>query len=193
MAYKWSFKAVCWFVIAIIKFRFPAGKSIPTIIRERYGDASVRLVRRFENIDRRLRKAELDSSFLDKCNELGLIPKFLMFKVANKHLRNSKAYMECCKKLLYEECEHKRSIIRSHRRSFMIIKEELQVSLNIIDYSHILSCILKVNDNYIDKHKEVQDKKLHKLLDRSKAFSNDPKGSYTIFPVINSPKWKRTF
>ena len=106
---------------------------------------------------------------------MGLIPKFLIFKVANRHLRNSKAYLECCKKLLYEECEHKRSIIRSHRRNFTIIKEELQVTLNIIDYSHVLSCILKINDNYIDKHKEVQDKKLHQLLDRSKAFSNDPK------------------
>ena len=39
----------------------------------------------------------------------------------------------------------------------------------------ILLCILKINDNYIDKHRKVQDKKLHQLLDRSKAFSNDPK------------------
>ena len=175
MVYKFTLKLVVWFVIAITRFRFPVDQSIPTIVRQRYNVSTVQALRTFEKIDRKLRKAELDLSFLDKCDELGLIPKFLLFKVANRHLRNSKTYLNCCRKLLKEEREHKRSLIRCHRRSLLSIKDELQHTLNLIDYSHILSCILKINDKYIEKHKEVQDKKLHKLLERSKAFCNDPK------------------
>ena len=99
----------------------------------------------------------------------------MLFKVASRHLKNSKAYLSCCQNLLTEEREHKRSVIRCHRRSLLSIKDELQHVLNVIDYSHILSCILQVNDKYIDKHREVQDNKIHKLLARSKAFCNDPK------------------
>ena len=175
MVFKFTFKVVVWFIIAISRFRFPAGESIPTVIRRRYDDNTVRLIRKFEKADRKLRKAELDLSFLDKCDDLGLIPNFLVFKVSNKHLRNSKTYVNCCKSLLAEEREHKRSLIRCHRRNLLSVKSELQHVLNIIDYSHILSCILQGNDKYIEAHKEVQDKKLHKLLERSKAFCNDPK------------------
>ena len=175
MVYKLTFKVVVWFVIAISRFRFPVGQSIPTIVRRRYDDSTVRTIRKFEKTDRKLRKAELDLRFLDKCDELGLIPKFLLFKVASRHLKNSKAYLSCCQNLLTEEREHKRSVIRCHRRSLLSIKDELQHVLNVIDYSHILSCILQVNDKYIDKHREVQDNKIHKLLARSKAFCNDPK------------------
>ena len=126
MVYKLTFKVVVWFVIAISRFRFPVGQSIPTIVRRRYDDSTVRTIRKFEKTDRKLRKAELDFSFLDKCDELGLIPKFLLFKVASRHLKNSKAYLSCCQNLLTEEREHKRSVIRCHRRSLLSIKDELQ-------------------------------------------------------------------
>ena len=122
------------------------------------------MIRKFEKIDRKLRKAEQDLGFLDKCDELGLIPNFLLFKVSKKHLRSSKTYLNCCKSFLTEEREDKRSLIRSHWREFLSLKSELQLVLNIVDYSHILSCLLQGNDKFIETHKEIQDKKLHKLL-----------------------------
>ena len=160
-------------MIVVSRWRFPIGESLPTIIRRRYNDNTVRLIRKFEKIDRKLRKAELDLGFLDKCDELGLIPNFLLFKVSNKHLRSLKTYLNCCKSSLTEEREHKRSLI-SHRREFSSLKSELQLVLNIVDYSHISSCLLQVN-KFIGTHKEIQDKKLHKLLERSKTFCNDPR------------------
>ena len=175
MVLKLTFRVVVWFFIALSRWRFPKGKSLSSIIRRRYNDNTVRLIRKFERIDRKLRKAELDLDFLEKCDELGLIPNFLLFKVSNRHLRNSITYINCCKSLLTEERDHKRSLIRSHRRELFSIKTELQLVLNIVDYSHILSCLLQTNNKFIESHKEIQDKKLHKLLERSKAFNNDPK------------------
>ena len=175
MVYRFTFKVIVWVIIAISRLRFPVGKSLTTIVRRRYGDNIVRTLRKFERIDRKLRKAELDLSFLDKCVELGLIPKFLLFKASNKHLRNSQTYLKCCKSLLNEEREHKRTLIRCHRRELCNVKADLQLTLNAIDYAHILCCMLQVNDKFIDSHKTIQDKKLHKLLERSKSFCNDPK------------------
>ena len=131
--------------------------------------------------------------FLEKCEELGVIHNSLLFKVSNNHLRNSKTYLNCWKSLLNEELEHKRSSIRRHRRDLLLFKSELQQTLNVVDYSHFLSFILQTNDKYIDSHKDIQDKKLHKLLERSKAFCNDPKRSFIIFPVINFQKTKKVF
>ena len=172
---KLTFRVVVWVLIALARLRFPVNESLLSVIRRRYNDNTVRLIRRFERLDRKLRKAELDLAFLDKCNELGLIPNFLLFKVSNKHLRNSNVYISCCKSLLNEERDHKRSHIRIHRRELISLKSELQRVLNVIDYSHVISCLLRSNDKGLDLQKKVQDKKLHKLLERSKAFCNDPK------------------
>ena len=94
----------------------------------------LRLLRKCEKADCKLRKAELDLCFLEKCDDLSLIPNFLLFKVSNKYLRNSKTYLNCCKILLNEEREHKRTLIRCHRRDLLTFKCELQQTLNINDY-----------------------------------------------------------
>ena len=51
----------------LIWLRFPHSKSLSQIIRRRYGDKIIKRLRKFEKIDYRLRKAELDLEFLVKC------------------------------------------------------------------------------------------------------------------------------
>ena len=79
----------------IIRIRFPRGKSIADIIRNRYGEAFVKKIRRFEKCDFKLRKCHLDLRFLLDCKKNGVIPKFLRFKLANRHLNNSHVYRKC--------------------------------------------------------------------------------------------------
>ena len=79
----------------IIRVRFLKGKLIANIIRNRYGEAFVRIIRKFEKSDYKLRKGQLDLKFLLECKKNNLIPKFLPFKLANRHLHNSVAYKKC--------------------------------------------------------------------------------------------------
>ena len=66
----------------LIRLRFPQSKSLSHIIRRRYGDNIIKRLRKFEKIDYRLRKAELNLEFLVKCRDDNVIPKFL--KCMNK-------------------------------------------------------------------------------------------------------------
>ena len=76
------------FVISLVfilptRLRFPSRLSITAVLRKRYGDWSLNLVRKFEKTDIKHKKALLDSQFLKICKDHNVIPKFLRFKVAN--------------------------------------------------------------------------------------------------------------
>ena len=47
----------------IIRISFPKGKSIADIIRSTFGEAFVRIIRKFEKSDYKLRKGHLDLRF----------------------------------------------------------------------------------------------------------------------------------
>ena len=60
--------------------RFPSSKSILKVVKDRYGESVLKLIRKFERTDLRCRKAELDLSFLKYCFKNSLTPKFLHIK-----------------------------------------------------------------------------------------------------------------
>ena len=47
----------------LIRLRFPQLKSVSQIVKSRYGDTTINRLPKFEKIDYRLRKAELDLEF----------------------------------------------------------------------------------------------------------------------------------
>ena len=61
----------------LVRIRFPRTKSIAAIIRSRYGDRMLKMVRKLEKLDFKLRKAKIDIKFLCKCENNGIIPNFL--------------------------------------------------------------------------------------------------------------------
>ena len=96
----------------IISIRFPKGKWIADIIRSRYEEACVRIMRKFEKNDYKLQKRHLDLRFLLlECKKNNLIPKFLQFKLANRRLYNSVVYKKCQINLLEEQIRAKRKRI----------------------------------------------------------------------------------
>ena len=62
------------------------------ISRSLYGDTIIKRLRKFEKIDYRLRKAELDLKVLVRCIDNNVTPRFLNFRLANKSLRSSLTY-----------------------------------------------------------------------------------------------------
>ena len=106
--YNMFMKVAAIVFLFLIRLRFPLSKSLSQIIRRRCGDKVIKTLRKFEKIDYRLRKAELDLEFLVKCRDNNVIPKFLNFRLANRSLRFSLTYAHCQSNLLFEEIRLKK-------------------------------------------------------------------------------------
>ena len=109
------------------------------IIRRRYSDKIIKRLCKFEKIDYRLRKAELDLEFSVKCRDNNVKLKFLNFRLANRSLRFSLIYAQCQSNLLLEEIRLKKSNVRVLRKEFDNLCSSLQQQINLIDFARICS------------------------------------------------------
>ena len=66
-------------------------------------------LRKFEKIDYRLRKAELDLEFLVRCRDNNVIPRSLNFRLSSKSLRSFLTYVQCQSNLLSEKIRQNKS------------------------------------------------------------------------------------
>ena len=89
------------------QLRFPKNLLLTEIIHNRYGNAVVKLVRRFEKFDFKHRKA-FDLQFLKTCHKFKFTPKFLQFRVTSDSLTQFQTYQTCKNRLLLEEIRIKR-------------------------------------------------------------------------------------
>ena len=83
-----TFRIITYVFLFLARLRFPAQDSIIKTLRRRYGDGLVKKVQKFEKFDFKYRKALVDLKFLQSC-------KFVHFKLANKRLESSEAYLSC--------------------------------------------------------------------------------------------------
>ena len=100
----------------------------------------------------------------------GVIPKFLCFKLVNRHLNNSHVYRKCQLRLLEEEIKSKRKRINTLENDTQRVKEELQRTFSVLDFSYICFLFLVANDKSILQHGNIHKRKLQNLL---KIFSNN--------------------
>ena len=105
-------KAYVYFYLFIVWIRFPKSSSLQEIIRHRYGNDTVKLVRKMEKLDFKHRKCQLDLDFLLDCQRHNVVPNFLFFKLANRRLQTSEKYRSCQHFLLNSEIEEKRRNIQ---------------------------------------------------------------------------------
>ena len=97
------------------------------------GGDYIKRLRKFETIDYRLRKAELNLEFLVKCKDNNMITKFLNFGLANRSLRFSLTYAHCQSNLSLEEIRLKKQNVRILRKEFDNLRSSLQQQINLID------------------------------------------------------------
>ena len=89
------------------------------------GGDYIKKLRKFEKIDYRLRKAELNLEFLVKCRENNMIPKFTNFRLANKSLRFSLTFAHCQSNFLLEEIRLKKQNVRILKKEFDNLRSSL--------------------------------------------------------------------
>ena len=130
--------------------------------------------------------AKLDISFLIKCQRENVIPNFLKFRLANKDLRNSITYIKCQQNPLQTEINNKKSL-RTLQNEFNRLHNELQFSLNCIDFAHIFAIFLSSYDNLLKIHDSIQQKEFIKLLTECKPKLDPEKVifNFLMFPSRN--------
>ena len=168
-------RVFAYILLFVIKCRFPSGKSVADIIRARYDEETLTKVRKFEKLDFKVRKCQLDVEFIQLCVDNDLVPKFLNFKVTNGMLRGSKTYRDCQRKLLKQELANRRTQHKTKLKEFKSIKNELVRKISLVDYTHLITIFTNSNDKTLSKCQKVHKKKLYDLgYFESNNGENDP-------------------
>ena len=145
-------------------FIFLTRLSIAEVLRKRYGDRTSKLVRKFEKIGIKHKKALLDLQFLKICEDHNVIPKFLRFEVAHSNLRSSSTYRRCQRKLLREEIYNKRLVVSKLEKESKSSYRNVKSNLNLIDFHHILNISLISNEKELKQIKFGHLPKLTNLI-----------------------------
>ena len=177
-------------VMFISRIRFPKSKSIAVIIRKRYGNNTLKTLRKFEKVDFKLRKIKLDIEFLNNCLAKNVIPKFLQFRLASKNSR-PKEYQKYQLIMLKDEIKHKETLFHSTEKQFFLQKKVVQDLLSVMDFAHICSIYLCGNDNRLNAVSQIHDKKLFNLLNDVTLDGHNPEKvihNFSSYNITDSDK-----
>ena len=103
------------------------------VIARKYGNVTVKDFRKYKRLEYKKNKLKLDIDFLNNCKQLGVYPKFLIFKLPNV---SNKDALSIRKRLL-------RSAINKRNKELQHLSKELSL------YVNVLSTQLSTIDFYI--------------------------------------------
>ena len=154
-------KNVVIFIEAILSFVL--SRKIINIyndIARKYGNVTVKDFRKYEKLEYKKNKLKLDIDFLNNCKQLGVYPKFLIFKLPNV---SNKDALSIRKRLL-------RSAINKRNKELQNLSKELSLSVNFlstqlstIDFYILTKSITSYNKKSLQKSLYTQQKKLSSL------------------------------
>ena len=119
-------KTLLVFLSTLLNIRFRNGTSLHSVIRDRYGQPTVQVVRRLENTTIHLEDTIQQSKFLHQCKTYNLTPKFLNFKLFNSRLHTSEDYIAYQRKLLDNEIKFKSKTVTKFQSNIALLKDELR-------------------------------------------------------------------
>ena len=117
------------------------------------------------------------------CKKNDVIPKFISFKLANRQLNNFRVYRKCQIRLLEEEIKSKGKRINTLENDTQRVKEELQRTFSVLDFSYICSLFLVASDKTILHPDNIHKRKLQNRLEISSnnIFSDSHNSDRVIF------------
>ena len=111
-------------------------------VAHKYGDAAVKDSQKYEKIEYNKNKLKLDIDFLNNCKQLGVYPKFLIFKLPNV---SNKDALSIRKRRL-------RSAINKRNKEIQHLSKKLSLSINFlstqlstIDFDILIKSITSYN------------------------------------------------
>ena len=115
-----------------------------------------------------------------------MIPKILNFRLANRSLRFSVTSAHCQSNSLLEEIRLKKSNVSILKKEFDNIHSSSQQQINSIDFAHICSKFLKINDLKLKSNSVVQQKKFGNLLKEKRSTQNPEKVIFNFSKYVLS-------
>ena len=108
-------------------------KSRSSIIRCRYGNHVLKIIRRYQKLDYFIRKLDLDIKFLNTSQKNDLCPTFIQYKISSTRLQNSNPYRQSQRlftqeELTFKNVEQGKIILETER-----IESDLRMVINFID------------------------------------------------------------
>ena len=129
-------------------------------IARKYGNVTVEDFRKYEKLEYKKNKLKLDIDFLNNCKQLGVYPKFLIFKLMNVSNKDALSI----RKRLLRSAINKRNIELEH------LSKKLSLSVNVlstqrstIDFYILTKSITSYNKKSLQKSLYTQQKKLSSL------------------------------
>ena len=126
----------------------------------KYGNITVQDFRKYEKLQYKKNKLKLDIDFLNNCKQLGVYPKFLIFKLPNG---SNKDAVPIRKRLLRSAINKRNKELQHVLKDLSLCENFLSKQLSTIDFYILTKSITSRNKKSLLKSLYTQQKKLSSL------------------------------
>ena len=117
-------------------------------IARKYGNVTVKDFRKYEKLEYKKNKLKLDIDFLNNCKQLGVYPKFLIFKLPNV---SNKDALSIRKRLLLSAISKRNKELRHLSKELSLSENFLFTQLSTIDFYILTKFIRLYNKKSLQK------------------------------------------
>ena len=150
-------KIVVIFIQAILSFVLSRKViNIYNDIARKYGNVTVKGFRRYEKLEQKKNKLKLAIDFLNNCRQLGVYPKFLIFKLLNV---SNKDDLSIRRRLLHSTIYNCNKELLDLSKEISLPKSFLCTQLSTIDFYILTKSITSYNNKSLQQSLYTQQKK----------------------------------
>ena len=129
-------------------------------IARKCGNATVNDFQKYEKLEYKKNKLKLDIDFLNYWKQLGVYPKFLIFKLPNVSNKNA---LSICKRIFCSAINKRNKELQHFPKELSLSKNFLSTDLSTIDFYIFTKSITSYNKKSMQKSLYTQQKKLSSL------------------------------
>ena len=129
-------------------------------IARKYRNVTVKDLRKYEKLEYKKNKLKLDIDFLNSCKQLGVYPKFLIFKLPNV---SNKEALSVLKRLLHSAINKRNKKLQHLSKELSLSVNFLSMQLSTIDFYILTKSMTSYNKKSLQKSLYTQQKKLSSL------------------------------
>ena len=129
-------------------------------IARRYGNITVKDIRKHEKREYEKNKLKLDIDFLSNCKQLGVYPKLLIFKLPNVCNKDA---LSIRKRFLCSAINKRDKELQHISKELSLSENSLSTQLSTIDFYILTKSIISHNKKLLQKRLYTRQKKLSSL------------------------------
>ena len=154
-------KSVVIFIQTILRFVLPIKIiNIYNDIAWKYGNVTVKDFRKYEKLEYKQNKLNLDIDFLNNFKQRGVYPKFLIFKLPNV---SNKDTFSIRKRLLHRAINKRNKELQQVSKELSLSVNFLSTQLSIYEFYILAKFIISCNKKSLQKSLYTQQEKLYSL------------------------------